>query len=147
MSKSAEHVFIEYLKSNGLSMTPQRKIITETFLATEGHFTAEKLCELVRETAPDMGQATIYRTLKLLVESGLAETIDPGDGAVLYEHSYGHDHHDHLICLECGRKVEIQDQVTEARQEAVAAAHGFELTRHRMYLYGLCSGCRKARGK
>ncbi len=80
MSKTAEQVFMEYLQDNGLSMTPQRKVIVETFLETEGHFSAERLCTLVKGKAPEIGQATVYRTLKLLVESGLADTIDTGDG-------------------------------------------------------------------
>jgi len=122
-------------------MTPQRKTIVETFLEAEGHFPAEDLAEMVKKKMPDLGQATVYRTLKLLVDSGLADTIDPGDGAILYEHRYGHDHHDHLICLQCGRKVEIRDEVIEMRQEELASGHGFELTRHRMYLFGLCGDC------
>lgn len=143
MLKSAEQVFIEYLKENKLTLTPQRRCIAEIFLQTEGHFSAERLCELVRLILPNLGQATIYRTLKLLVDSGLAEAIDPGDGVVLYEHGYGHEHHDHLVCRKCGRKVEVQDPVIENRQEALASMHGFNLTRHRMYLYGECRDCRE----
>nr|WP_207263985.1 Fur family transcriptional regulator [Desulfovibrio sp. Huiquan2017] len=141
--KSAEQVFIEYLKENKLPLTPQRRCIAEIFLQTEGHFSAERLCELVRLILPNLGQATIYRTLKLLVDSGLAEAIDPGDGVVLYEHGYGHEHHDHLVCRKCGRKVEVQDPVIEKRQEALASMHGFNLIRHRMYLYGECRDCRE----
>lgn len=141
MSKSAEQVFVEYLQENGLSLTPQRKVIVETFLETEGHFPAERLCELVREKARDVGQATVYRTLKLLLESGLADTIDSGDGNTLYEHAYGHDHHDHLICLRCDKRIEIFDETIEKRQEAVASKYEFKLKRHRMYLYGLCPSC------
>jgi len=141
MLKTAEQVFIEYLRDNGLSMTPQRKVIVETFLETEGHFSAEELCTLVKRKMPELGQATIYRSLKLLVDSGLADAIDPGDGMTLYEHSYGHAHHDHLICVTCGKKVEMCDEAIEERQEQVAAEHGFTLTRHRMYLYGLCGDC------
>lgn len=143
MSKTAEQVFIEYLQENGLSLTPQRKVIVETFLETEGHFSAERLCELVKQRAPEVGQATIYRTLKLLVDSGLADTIDGLDGSALYEHAYGHAHHDHLICLMCNKKIEIIDEVIEKQQEKVAANHDFQLTRHRMYLYGICSDCQK----
>jgi len=141
MLKTAEQVFIEYLRDNGLSMTPQRKVIVETFLETEGHFSAEELCTLVKRKMQELGQATIYRSLKLLVDSGLADAIDPGDGMTLYEHSYGHAHHDHLICVTCGKKVEMCDEAIEERQEQVAAEHGFTLTRHRMYLYGLCGDC------
>lgn len=143
MTKTAQQVFIDYLKDNGLCMTPQRKVIVETFLETEGHFTAERLCELVKEKAPEVGQATIYRTLKLMVDSGLADSIDTGDGGALYEHAYGHDHHDHLICVKCKRKIEIFDEAIEHRQEEVAEEHGFELTRHRMYLFGVCADCQK----
>ena len=143
MSKTAQQVFMEYLKGNNLCMTPQRKVIVETFLEAEGHFSVEELCVRVKDTAPDVGQATVYRTLKLLVESGLADSIDIGAGGALYEHAYGHDHHDHLICTECHKKVEIFDDAIENRQADVAEEYGFTLTRHRMYLFGICSECSK----
>ncbi|MCJ2163369.1 transcriptional repressor [Pseudodesulfovibrio sp. S3] len=142
MSKSAEQMFVEYLQKSNLSVTPQRKVIVETFLEAEGHFSAEELCSLVKGKAVDIGQATIYRTLKLLVDSGLADAFDPGDGVSLYEHSYNHAHHDHFICAHCGKTLEICDAVIEERQERVAEEHGFELTRHRMFLFGVCSDCR-----
>ncbi len=141
MNKTAHQVFMEYLKSNNLCMTPQRKVIVETFLETEGHFPVEHLYALVREKARDVGQATVYRTLKLLVDSGLADSIDIGDGGALYEHAYGHDHHDHLICQVCQKKVEIFDDAIEKRQSDIADEYGFSLTRHRMYLFGICSEC------
>ncbi|MEF2232160.1 MAG: transcriptional repressor [Pseudodesulfovibrio sp.] len=123
-------------------MTPQRKVIVETFLDARGHITAERLYEMVRSKAPDIGQATVYRTLKLLVDSGLADAFDPGEGVSLYEQTFGNDHHDHLICVHCGRKVEIRDEAIETRQEEVARGAGFTLTRHRMYLYGVCPNCK-----
>ncbi|WFS61631.1 Fur family transcriptional regulator [Pseudodesulfovibrio thermohalotolerans] len=141
MSISAEQFFLNYLEETGLNMTPQRMSIVQTFLEAEGHFSADRLCELVREKAPEIGQATVYRTLKLLIESGLADTIDGPDGGGLYERAYGRAHHDHLMCLKCKRKVEIFDPVIEERQEQIAREHGFTLTRHRMYLYGLCPDC------
>ncbi|WP_319468404.1 transcriptional repressor [uncultured Pseudodesulfovibrio sp.] len=141
MSKGAETAFMDYMASHNLSMTPQRKIIVETFLETEGHFSAEHLCRLVKEKASDIGQATIYRTLRILVESGLADSMDPGDGVALYEHAYGHQHHDHLICVNCGATIEIFDETIESRQEKVAEDHGYKLTRHRMFLFGLCADC------
>ena len=96
----------------------------------------------MKRRMPQVGQATVYRTLKLLVESGLAETLDIGDGVVLYERKYGQLHHDHLICTKCGKRVEILDAVIEVRQAEVAAQYGFDLTQHRMILYGLCEACR-----
>ncbi|WP_322785280.1 MULTISPECIES: transcriptional repressor [Pseudodesulfovibrio] len=124
-----------------MSLTPQRKAIVETFLESEGHFSAEQLYERVGRRMSDIGQATVYRTLKLLVDSGLADAFDLGEGVTLYEHRYGHEHHDHLVCLVCGRKVEIVDAAIERRQEALAVEYGFTLTRHRMFLFGLCPGC------
>jgi Fur family ferric uptake transcriptional regulator len=139
--KRAHEVFLDYLRGRGLNMTPQRAVIVETFLATEGHFSCDELCARVRRQDPAIGQATVYRTLKLLVDSGLAEPLSAGEGPVLYEHSYGHSHHDHLVCLDCGAKVEIVDEEIEARQEQLAAEYGFRLTRHSMILYGLCPRC------
>ena len=104
MSNEAEKIFIDYLAANGLSMTPQRKVIVETFLETEGHFSAEELLGFVQLKLPEVGLATVYRTLKLLVDSGLADSLDFGCGVALYEHSYGHEHHDHLICIRCDKK-------------------------------------------
>jgi len=144
MSKTAHQVFIEYLRKNDLSMTPQRSVIVETFLETEGHYSAEQLGRLVKKKFSDVGQATVYRTLKLLVDSGLADAFDLGDGVMLYEHQYGHAHHDHFVCVNCGRKIEIVDECIESWQEELARRHGFELTRHRMLLFGTCAECNES---
>jgi Fur family ferric uptake transcriptional regulator len=142
MNKSAEQVFVDFMRREGKNLTDQRKLIAQTFLETKGHFSAEELTAQVKRRMPQIGQATVYRTLKLLVDSGLAETLDTGDGVVLYEQKYGQLHHDHLICTGCGKRVEILDAVIEVRQAEVAARHGYELTQHRMILYGLCEECR-----
>lgn len=141
MMKPAHEVFMDYLRDNSLSMTPQRAVIVNAFLNQEGHFSAEDLFSIVRKSDAAIGLATVYRTLKLLTESGLADAFDPGSGVLLYEHSYGHRHHDHLICTRCNRKVEIVDGEIERRQEEVARENGFELNSHRMLLYGLCPEC------
>ena len=143
MHNEAEKVFMDYISKKGLNITPQRKFIVETFLETEGHFSAEELTNLVNEKAPEIGQATVYRTLKLLIDSGLADSLDFGCGVSLYEHAYGHKHHDHLICIECKKRVEFVEPVIELKQEELARKNGYTLTRHRMYLYGLCQECQK----
>lgn len=142
MERSAREVFLHYLQDSGMNMTPQRATIVEVFLREEGHFSPEQLYEAVGRVDPAIGQATVYRTLKLLTESGLAVTLDTGDGATLYEHGYGHEHHDHLVCLRCGNKIEIMDPTIEERQQRIARENGFELTRHTMLLYGICPECR-----
>lgn len=142
--RQPHEVFLDYLRRRGLNMTPQRAVIVETFLATEGHFSCDELCAKVRKADAAIGQATVYRALKLLVDSGLAEALLAGEGPVLYEHSYGHGHHDHLVCLDCGGKIEIVDQEIEDRQEQLAREHGFSLSRHSMILYGLCQRCQSS---
>jgi len=133
--------FAEYVATQRLKMTPQRRHILEVFLGQNGHVTSEELYELVKKSYKTIGQATVYRTLKLLSGSGLAKEVDFGDGVTRYE-LHGQDHHDHLICERCGRNEEVLDETIEKLQEEVAKRHGFTLTRHKMYLYGLCPDCR-----
>lgn len=138
--------FADYAAREQLKMTPQRRHILDVFLEQQGHVTSEELYEKVRATYKTIGQATVYRTLKLLSGSGIAKEVDFGDGVTRYERQHGDDHHDHLICERCGKNVEVLDETIEKLQEEVAARHGFTLTRHKMYLYGVCSDCRgKAR--
>lgn len=139
--KQPREVFLEFLRRRGLNMTPQRAAIVETFLESEGHFSSEQLCVKARRLDPAIGQATVYRTLKLLVESGLAGALQAGDGPTLYEHSYGHAHHDHMVCLHCGDKLEIVDEEIEQRQVELARVQGFSLTSHSMVLFGYCAAC------
>lgn len=141
--KSAREVFMEYLSKQGLALTPQRSIIVNVFLEEDGHFTTEDLYARVREFDPSIGQATVYRTLKLLIDSGLADAFNVDGGSTIYEQSYGQQHHDHLICSACGSKVEVFDEAIERQQELVARKYGFTLTRHRMLLFGLCPECRE----
>ncbi|MDQ7831067.1 MAG: Fur family transcriptional regulator [Desulfovibrionaceae bacterium] len=137
-------VFSDFVAKKRLKMTPQRRHILDVFLASEGHLTAEELYRKVKEANPFIGQATVYRTVKLLADSGLAKGVEFGDGVVRYEVKYGQTHHDHLICERCGRNVEVVDADIEKLQEEVAARHGFVLTGHKLYLYGVCPDCRKA---
>ncbi len=134
--------FADYAAQQRLKMTLQRRHILDVFLEQQGHVTSEELYEKVKSSYKTIGQATVYRTLKLLSGSGIAKEVDFGDGVTRYERQHGDDHHDHLICEECGKNVEVLDETIEKLQEKVAARHGFTLTRHKMYLYGLCPDCR-----
>jgi len=136
--------FADFLADKGLKITSQRQLILDAFLKKEGHFTSEELYDIVKKKDPSIGQATVYRTMKLLVEAGIAREVDFGDGALRYEHKYGHDHHDHLICTVCNKNIEVIDEQIEELQEKLAKSHGFHLTAHKMYLYGICKECRKA---
>jgi Fur family transcriptional regulator, ferric uptake regulator len=140
-------VFCEYIATKRLKMTPQRRHILDVFLEQQGHVTSEELYAKVKKSYKTIGQATVYRTLKLLSGAGLAKEVDFGEGLTRYERQFGEDHHDHLICEQCGKNEEILDENIEKLQEQVASSHGFTLTRHKMYLYGLCPACKtKGRG-
>lgn len=141
--KEAQAVFAEYLAGKGLKMTPQRRLILHVFLREDGHLASEDLYNKVKKEDRSIGQATVYRTLKLLDESGLAKAVHFGDGVTRYEKKYGAEHHDHIICENCGKTLEVVDERIERLQEEMAEVHGFVLTGHKMYLYGLCEECRK----
>src|ERR1044071_1366284 len=100
-------IFLEHIQKYGLRRTGQRDLILEIFLRTEEHLSSEDLYWLVQKQDPAVGQTTVYRTLKLLTEAGLAREVRFGDGKTYYEHHYNHEHHDHMICTECGRVIEF----------------------------------------
>ncbi len=136
-------IFADFIARKSLKMTPQRRRILDVFLSEKGHVTSEELYQKVKRDHASIGQATVYRTLKLLADSGLAKAVEFGDGAVRYEIFYGQSHHDHLICEQCGVNVEVVDPAIERLQEEVARRHGFELTGHKLYLYGICPHCQE----
>lgn len=141
-TKPPEDIFSEYVKDKGLRMTPQRKLILDVFLDSEGHLASEELYAAVKAKDPSVGQATVYRTLRLLSDCGLASELRLGDGVTRYEPGYGNSHHDHLVCESCGSTVEIVDNRIEQLQEELAQGNDFVLTGHRMILFGLCGACR-----
>lgn len=143
MTKDPYAIFAEFIARKKLKMTPQRRRILEVFLAEEGHISSEELYQKVKRDYKGIGQATVYRTLKLLADSGLAKVVEFGDGALRYEILYGQSHHDHLICERCGVNVEVVNPAIERLQEEVANRHGFKLTGHKLYLYGICPDCQK----
>lgn len=137
-----EHRFSEYLKQKGLRSTPQRLKILEVFLENHDHMSMEELFLLVRKCDSSIGQVTVYRTLKLLCEAGLASAVNFEEGMVRYE-PLGLHHHDHLVCEKCGKKIEFVNEMIESLQNAICHSHGFIPTTHHMVLYGVCEDCRK----
>jgi len=138
-----KEIFLEHIQRAGLRRTGQRDLIMEIFLRTEEHLTSEDLYWLVQKDDPSVGHTTVYRTLKLLTEAGLAREVRFGDNKTYYEHHYNHEHHDHMICTECGKVVEFFSPEIEDLQERVAAEYGFKLTHHSMRILGLCEDCLK----
>ena len=127
----------EYLEQHRLSTTTQREAIVDRFLRCRDHVSIDELLARVRKRHPRIGHATVYRTLRLLVDSGLAQPRQFGDGQTRFE--VAGDHHDHLICVECGLILEFEDPELERLQERIAAQlGGFRVVSHRHELFGLC---------
>jgi Fur family transcriptional regulator, ferric uptake regulator len=126
-----------YIQDRRLNTTAQREAIVEQFLKTRDHISIDELLGRVRKRQPKVGYATVYRTLKLLVDSGIAVERQFGDGQARYE--VVGDHHDHLICIKCSLILEFEDDEIERLQEKIAQRlGGFTVLRHRHELYGLC---------
>jgi Fur family transcriptional regulator, ferric uptake regulator len=132
-----------YMAKKGLRSTAQRRLIVDTFFEGSAHMTIEDLLTEVRARDRGIGYATVYRTLKLLAECGVASERRFGDGLSRYELAdEASTHHDHLICISCGRIVEFEEPKIEVLQDAVAERHGFTVTSHKHELYGICPECR-----
>jgi Fur family ferric uptake transcriptional regulator len=136
--KEKERAFQEFIQSRGLKTTRQRSAIVSTFFRLRGHISVEELLREVKKVNSKIGYATVYRTLHLLVESGLVEERRFGDGLARYEGRSEVEHHDHMICLECGQIFEFYNPHLEALQERLADEHNFRIYRHRLELYGSC---------
>ena len=143
MERDQEAVFGRFLRGKGCHHTQQRRAIASLFFREDGHLTIEELYVRVHAEDPTVGQSTVYRTMKLLCESGLAREVSFGGGVVRYERARDW-HHDHLICERCGRSLEVVDPDIEVLQESLVRKYGFIPTQHRLYLHGVCPECLSA---
>lgn len=144
MSNEAERRSLaRYLEEHGLKHTKQREAILDVFLAATGHVTSETLYQKVREAHPNIGYTTVYRTMKLLCDAGLAHQHHFDDGVTRYE--IEHAHHDHLVCTRCGKIIEFDCAMIESAQVRIANGYDFKVLRHRHELYGHCADCRDDR--
>ncbi len=130
------------VKQKGLKYTEQREIVLNVLLHADDHLTAEEIYNLIKTKRPDsnIGIATVYRALSFLEEVNLITSITFGADGKKYE-SNTKDHHDHLICTNCGKIVEFMDEEIEKRQERIAKKNKFRITSHSMQIYGICEAC------
>ena len=133
---------ISFLKEKGFKSTRQRDIIATEFLKTGEHVTAEDLYKKINRKHKDIGLTTVYRTLKLLKKSGLATESIFADNLTRYEPLSEDDHHDHLVCLDCGSITEFENSKIERLQGKIADEFGFHTVSHKMDLYGYCRECK-----
>jgi Fur family ferric uptake transcriptional regulator len=133
----------EYIAKKHLKSTTQRDVIFDRFFSYLGkHVTVDELYESVKKHYPRIGYATIYRTLKLFKECGLAFERNFGDGRAKYEPvKFEGEHHDHLICLGCGKILEFANEQIESCSNQVARMNNFNVINHKLELYGYCSSC------
>jgi len=140
--EKVKEIFVKYLDNYNLRMTSQRELLFDLFMNTEGHITADEFFVSAKALDATLGVATIYRFLKLMREAGIADEIIFGEGKVRYEKKFGTEHHDHLLCEQCGINIEFFNGEIENHQETIAQKYGFTLNRHKMILFGLCPDCR-----
>ncbi|MCB0327297.1 MAG: transcriptional repressor [Bdellovibrionales bacterium] len=132
----------DYIDQQGLRHSTQREIIAQEFFKTKGHVSVEDLYDRTRKVNSKIGIATVYRTMNLLQDCGLAVRRDFDTGQPAFELET-EQHHDHLICTSCGKIVEFFWEEIEKNQNHIAKKHGFELQHHKMELYGVCKACQK----
>jgi Fur family transcriptional regulator, ferric uptake regulator len=141
--ESAENILENYIRSNNIRKSSQRDAILDVFLKTEKHLTTEELSNLVKKENPEIGNATVYRAIKVICDAGIAEEIDIGDGKKRYEHKYDHRHHDHLICIKCNEFIEFFDPEIEKLQEKILKKYKFTAISHKLQINGICKKCGK----
>mgnify|MGYP002630989411 FL=1 len=146
MSAAKNQELKQVLREHELKATTQRIALLKLLDATHEHFDAEEIyLELIKKQK-NVSRATVYRSLEALVEQALVTRLDFGDGRMRFERSKGEDeHHDHLICEECGRVIEFFNLEMEAQQLSVCEENDFTPSTHTMHIFGTCSVCKNSR--
>ena len=142
----ALEIFRRYLRERSLPVTSQREQVALVLFSAGGHLSVEDIEQLLRRRGQHVGKATIYRTLDLLAQSGMVHERDFGEGFRRYERAPGHPHHEHLICLRCGKVVEFSNERLEKMKELIASEYGFQHRHHRLEIYGVCRECQQREG-
>jgi Fur family ferric uptake transcriptional regulator len=137
--------FTKYLNTKNLKLTKERNAVLQEIFLRPGHLEAEDLWHTLRKKKKRASRATIYRTLDLLVDSGMVRKVDLGHGHSHFEHVLGHAHHEHMICLKCGKVIEFSDKKVERSMKKLCEKGGFEHTSHYFEIFGHCGKCRKSR--
>lgn len=132
------------LKDKGYKLTPQRRAVLDIIISNEGmHLTTEEIYGLVKKNCPEIGLATVYRTLQLLEEMNLIFKLNLDDGKSRYElvHEEEDHHHHHLICNKCGRLIEVEVDLLETLEKEIEQKYGFKISNHILKFFGTCSKC------
>jgi Fur family ferric uptake transcriptional regulator len=141
MASEEQRRFAEYLKSEGLRLTQERRMILDEVFATHEHFEAEKIVAGLKRKGLHVSRASVYRTLPLLVQSGMLREVYSSEKHSHFEHIFGHEHHDHLVCTKCGRTMDFLEPRIEQLQEHICKTYDFHPTSHELEIIGVCSSC------
>jgi len=136
--------FRAYLAARGLRLTAQRRLVLQEAFQRSGHFTAEELHEKFHNAGASVSLSTVYRTLGLLSEAGLIKEVLRCRGMASYETVFGREHHDHMLCVRCGKVIEFRDDAIEALQRKICREYGFTASEHQLGIRGTCRECRAA---
>lgn len=134
-----------YLAERGMRLTAQRRMVVEEVFRRPGHFDAEELYESFRAAGRHVSRATVYRALGHLRECGLVNELLQYRERARYEPVFGQDHHDHMLCVRCGKVIEFRNERIEELQRRICRTHGFKALEHRMGIRGICRECRRAK--
>lgn len=137
----AEKVFKRYLENHGLRFTQERRLILSEINSLSDHFEVEDLVLQLRSSGRQVSTASVYRTIPLLIDAGIIIKNPCDQMQARLEPVFGHEHHDHLVCIKCKKIIEFRDDEIEKRQETVAKTHGFSMEGHRLVISGYCPEC------
>ena len=134
----------EKLKEKGCKLTPQRRSVLDTIIENEGkHLSAEEIYDLVKAKCPEIGLATVYRTMQMFDEVGLVYKHNFDDGRSRYELNHNEDHqHHHLVCINCNRVIEVEEDLLEQLENEVEKKYNFSITNHNVKFFGYCENCK-----
>lgn len=136
-------VFNKFLKDKGLRLTKARAAVLHLTFSYRGHFNPESLYLKIKETGMKVSRASVYRTLSLLCECGLVERVRKTEQGTLYEYTFGHEHHDHMLCISCGEMIEFYSEDLEKIQEELCRKLHFKGVSHSLEIRGNCRKCQR----
>lgn len=147
LNRAARERFKQYLRSESQKYTPERAAVLEQIASEKQHFEADDLYMRLRTNGMKISRATVYRTLDVLVRSGIVDKVDLGGNRAYFEYVYGMEHHDHLICVQCGKVLEFQDTTINKHEQSICKSYKFEMIGHAHSIYGRCKNCKKTKAK
>jgi Fur family ferric uptake transcriptional regulator len=136
-------IFQNFLGEKRLKLTKERTAVLKEVFSFHGHFDPEHLYLRIKDSGSKASRASVYRTLSLLVESGLVEKVTRTEKGNVYEHTFGHTHHDHMICDLCGSIIEFYSEKLENLQKEICLANVFDGRSHTLEIRGYCAECKK----